>query len=160
MELLNNSGRSAAAESIKLRPLHLAWGSGSAAWDTAPVAESVNDIALVSEIGRRIATSVRFCVPDEAGEIVVPTGRFRETVEPSRNIYLRFNFDFTDAPTSTIREVAVMVGSTTDPDLPAGQMYFEPADVLSPGTLLVLERTSKFDRSPSVRQSFEFVITF
>lgn len=160
MAILTNSGRTAAAESVKQRPIYLAWGSGSAAWDTVPVPESVDDVALVAEIGRRLSTSTRFCVPDADGEIVVPTGRFRETIESSRHIYIRFNFDFTDAPTSSIREVAVFVGGSTDPALPPGQMYFEPADIVDAGTLLVIERTPKFDRSPSVRQSFEFVVTF
>lgn len=162
MAILTNSGRVAMAESIKSRAIHLAWGSGSTGWDTTPVPESTDDAALVAEVGRRLATSVRFCVPDPAGEIVVPTGRFREVAEgeKSRHLYMRFNFDFTDAPTAEIREVAVFVGTVTDSGLPPGQMYFEPADVIDPGVLLVIERTPKFDRSPSVRQSFEFVVTF
>lgn len=160
MAILTNSGRVAMAESVMARPIHLAWGSGSAAWDTTPVPETVNDTALVDEVGRRLVSQARYCTPDENGEIVVPTGRFTESATPTRHIYLRFNFDFTDAPTASIREVAVFVGTQTDPDLPPGQMYFEPADVVSPGTLLVIERTTKFDRSPSVRQSFEFVVAF
>jgi hypothetical protein len=42
--------------------------------------------------------------------------------------------------------------------LPAGQRYFTPANVVNPGILMVAERIPKFERSPSVRQSFEFVI--
>lgn len=159
MAILTNSGRIAMAESVKARPIHLAWGSGDAAWDVTPVPEGVDNVALVAEVGRRIATSVRYCVPDVAGEIVVPTGRFRETVEKQRHLYMKFNFDFTDAETATIRELAVFVGTTTDPDLPSGQMYFEPADIVDPGVLLVIERITKFTRSPSVRQAFEFVVT-
>ncbi|HRQ04363.1 MAG TPA: hypothetical protein PK580_00205 [Nitrosomonas halophila] len=142
------------------RPIHLAWGGGDAAWDTDPVPETVNDAVLVDEIGRRLVSQARYCLPDETGEIIVPTGRFTESSTPTRHIYLRFNFDFDDAPAATIREVAVFVGTQTDAGLPPGQMYFEPENVVDPGTLLVIERTQKFDRSPSVRQSFEFVITF
>ena len=160
MAILTNSGRVAMAQAIVARSIHLAWGSGDPDWDTDPVPESVNDTSLVNEVGRRLVSQAKYCTPDPAGEIIVPTGRFTESLTPTRHIYLRFNFDFTDAPTASIREVAVFSGSVTDPDLPPGQMYFKPADVTDPGTLLVIERTQKFDRSPSVRQSFEFVVTF
>lgn len=148
------------AESVKIRPIHLAWGSGDAAWDTAPVPETFSDAALVNEIGRRLVSQVRYCTPSEVGEIIVPTGVFTESATPTRHLYFRFNFDFGDAPTASIREVAVFIGAQTNAALPPGQMYFEPADVTDPGILLVIERTQKFDRSPSVRQSFEFVVTF
>lgn len=159
MAILTNSGRVAAAESIKARPIHMAWGSGDAGWDVTPVPVSTTDTALVQEIGRRLATAVKYCVADPAGEIIVPTGRFREVATRTNNLFCKFNFDFTDAENATIREVAVIVGTTTKPALPPGQMYFEPADLIDPGLLLVVERLPKFDRSVSVRQSFEFVIT-
>lgn len=160
MAILTNSGRVAMAMSVKAQPIHLAWGSGDAAWDTTPVPESIDSTALLAEIGRRKATYVAYCEQDVAGEIIVPTGRFAESATPTKHLYMRFAFDFTDAPTSTIRELAVMVGTLTNPALPAGQMYFEPADVTDAGTLLVIEHIPKFDRSASVRQTFEFVVTF
>ena len=160
MAILTNSGRVVMAESVKARPIHLAWGSGDPAWDATPEPETTTDSALVNEIGRRTITSAGYCEPDALGEIIVPTGRFTASATPSRHLFLKFNYDFTDAPTSTIRELAVYVGTTFNPLLPPGQMYFEPADVVDPGRLLVIERTPKFERSPSVRQSFEFVITF
>lgn len=160
MAILTNSGRVAMAISVKAQPIHLAWGSGSAAWDTTPAPESIDSAALLAEIGRRKATYVAYCEPDEAGEIIVPTGKFTESLTPTKHLYMRFGFDFTDAPTSTIRELAVFVGTETDSALPIGQMYFEPADVVDPGTLLVIEHIQKFERSTSVRQTFEFVVTF
>lgn len=160
MAILTNSGRVAMAEAVMQRPIHLAWGSGNAAWDTTPVPVTTSETALVNEIGRRKVTQVRYCTPDAGGEIVVPTGTFTESLVPTRHLYLKFNYDFTDAPAASIREVAVFIGTTTDPGLPVGQMYFEPGDIVTPGILLVVERTPKFDRSPSVRQSFEFVVTF
>lgn len=160
MAILTNSGRISVAESIALRPIHLAWGSGSEEWDSSPEPESIDDVALTNEIGRRKASVVRYCEPDPAGEIIVPTGRFTESIEPTKYLFLRFNFDYFDAPSATIREFAVFVGTKTDPSLPAGQMYFEPADVVEAGTLLVTERVKKIDRDASVRPSFEFVIEF
>lgn len=160
MAILTNSGRIAMAISVKAQPIHLAWGAGSATWDTTPVPESIESTTLLTEVGRRKATYVNYCTPDEAGEIIVPTGRFSESVEPTKHLYMRFGFDFTDAPAAVIRELAVMVGSLTNPELPPGQMYFEPADVIEAGTLLVIEHIQKFERSASVRQTFEFVVTF
>lgn len=160
MAILTNSGRIAMAASVKAQPIHLAWGFGSSAWDTVPVPESIDATALVAEIGRRKATYVNYCVPDAAGAIVVPTGKFTESISPTKHLYMRFGFDFTDAPTSTIRELAVMVGTLTNPALPIGQMYFVPADLMDVGRLLVVENIAKFDRSAAVRQTFEFVVTF
>lgn len=160
MAILTNSGRVAMAQSVKDQPVHMAWGSGNAAWDTTPVPESITSTALLAEIGRRTASYMAYCEPDVAGEIIVPTGTFSETATPTKHLYMRFAFDFTDAPTSSIRELAVFVGTQVEAGLPPGQMYFEPADVAAPGTLLVIEHIQKFERSAAVRQTFEFVVTF
>lgn len=158
MAILTNSGRAALAAAIVARPIHMAWGSGSAAWDTTPVAVTTAATALVSEIGRRTVTQVKYCSPQVGGELVVPTGEFTESLVPTKYIYLRFNFDFVDAPVASIREVAVFSNTQLVSGLPVGQRYFSLANIASPGILMVIERIPKFDRSPSVRQSFEFVI--
>jgi len=73
---------------------------------------------------------------------------------------MRFNFDFTDASAAIIRELAIFVGTVTDPSLPIGQKYFVAANLVSPGTLLALENLlESIQRSPNSRQSFEFVLT-
>lgn len=147
------------AIAVMQQPIHLAWGSGSAAWDSVPVLESISDSALVAEIGRHKATVARYCTPDPAGNIVVSEGRFLESSAPTNHLYMRFDFDYEDAPTAAIREVAVYLGTETNPALPPGQVYFHPADIVHAGTLFMLERFPRFDRSPAVRQSFEFVAT-
>lgn len=159
MAILTTSGRVALAMAVSNEPIHLAWGSGDPDWDATPVAESITETALVNEVGRRAATSVRYCEPDEAGEIIVPNGRFAESVAPTSHLFLRFNFDFADAPLASIREIGIFIGTTVVADLPPGQLYFLPADVVTPGTLLALERIPKITRSAAVRQSFEFVLT-
>lgn len=158
MAILTNSGRAALAAAIVAKPIHMAWGSGDAAWDTTPVAVTTSATALVSEIGRRTATQIKYCTPQTGGDLVVPTGEFTESLTPTKYIYLRFNFDFVDAPVAAIREVAVFSDTQLVSDLPSGQRYFTPSNVASPGILMVIERIPRFDRSPSVRQSFEFVI--
>ena len=158
MAILTNSGRTAIAASLKVQPIHLAWGTGDAAWDVTPVPEPVTATTLVAEVGRHAATLVRYCVPDVAGSIIVPAGRFSESADPSNYLYTRFNFDFSDSPAAVIREVAIFIGSQIVAGLPSGQIYFLPADVQVPGVMLLLERFTKFTRSMSARESFEFVV--
>lgn len=160
MAILVNVGRAAVAAALKAMPLHLGWGSGKQSWDLTPEPEPVLATALVSEIGRRTLTQSLFCRPDTEGEIIVPNGRFSVSETPTNHLYLRFNFDFGDASTSSIREVAVFVGTVIKPGLPVGQKYFTLAQLQETGTMLALERIPKFDRNAAVRQTFEFVITF
>lgn len=161
MAILTNSGRAAAAAAVKAQPIHMAWGTGLPAWDDAFVPEDVTATALVDEIGRRRVTQVQFCLPDAQGELVVPTGRFSVSATPTKYLYMRFSFDFTDAPANTIREVAVFLNTTAKASVPAGKDYLVPADIESPGILLALEHlTTKLVRSSAVRQQFEFVIQF
>lgn len=159
MAILTLSGRAAMAAAIKSNPIHLAWGTGDPAWDTTPVPEPVDATALVAEVGRRAVTMVSFCSPSPTGEIQVPNGQFTLTNEITNNLYFRFNFDFGDAATATIRETAIFIGTQVQNGLPPGLMYFTPDQIKSPGILFVLERFPAFQRSPSVRQSFEFVVT-
>jgi hypothetical protein len=160
MAILTNSGRVVMAKAVAAQAIHMAWGTGSAGWDATPVAVTPESTGLVNEVGRRLVTSVQYVTPNENGSIVVPNGKFNLSGTPTRYLFLRFSFDFTDAPTSDIREVAVFVGTTTDPALPGGQMYFAPSDIVDPGIQLLADRVNKFTRSPSVRQAFEFVATF
>lgn len=158
MAILTNSGRAAVAASVKSQTIHMAWGSGSASWDTTPVPEPIDATALVAELGRRKVTQSLFCLPDPNGELVTPQGRFTASTDPTKYLYMRFSFDFSDAAASTIREVAVFIGTKVKASVPAGKDYVVPADLDSPGQMLVLERIPKLERSSSIRQQFEFVI--
>ncbi len=160
MSILTNSGRAAVAASIMSQEIHLAWGSGDAAWDTTPVPEQADSTALVNEIGRRRITRALFCLPHPQGELIVPTGRFTQSDAPTKYLYVRFSFDFADAPASTIREVAVFSGTTVKDSVPADQDYIVPSDIENPGLMLALEHIGALERSASVRQQFEFVIQF
>lgn len=159
MPILTKSGRVVIAESIAVRPLHLAWGAGDGAWITPP-AEDVNATALEDEVGRRTATEVAYVVADVAGDIVLPTGTFSRSLTPTNNLYVRTAFDFADASSSVIREIGIFVGSTMVGGLPGGQQYFIPAEVATPGRLLHTENLGPIYRSPAIRESFEVVITF
>ena len=116
--------------------------------------------ALLNEVGRRTADEVLFCVGDEDGDLITPTGRFKASSTPTNNLFLRFTFDFDNASNQIIRELGVMVGTLTKPDLPPGQRYFEPTDIDAGGILLVLERTVPLIRTAATRETFSFVVTF
>ena len=96
---------------------------------------------------------------DPAGEIIVPTGRYTVSATPTRHLLFRIAYDFGDAPASVIREVALFAGTEVQAGLPAGQRYFEPGQIVAPGTLVALERITPINRSPATRETFEHVIT-
>jgi hypothetical protein len=159
MPILTRSGRIVIAESIAARPIHLAWGTGDGSW-VGPPAESNLATALLNEIGRRTATEVAFAIEDVAGDIVLPTGRFSRSVNPTNFLYINTVYDFADAFSSVIREVGVFVGGTMNPGLPVGQKYFVPADYVLPGRMLHVENMAPIYRSPAIRPSFEIVVAF
>lgn len=160
MAILTDSGRAAVAAAVKSQAMHMAWGSGDPLWDTSPVPESMSSTALVAEVGRRKATQAMFCLPDPAGEIVVPNGRFTVSEKATKYLYMRYAFDFSDSPDAIIREVAVFLGTVAKSSVPSTQDYLLPGDIQDPGQMLALEHIAKIERSSSVRQQFEFVIQF
>lgn len=164
MAILVESGRAAVATAIKNQPIHLAWGEGDPTWDQIPAPgkpEDINTTVLVKELGRRTVRPPQFCIPDANGTIQVSAGRFSLTANntPSKYLYLNFMFELDDAPTATIRELGIFVGSQVSAT-PAKVDYFLPSEVSDPGQLLVLEYIDGLKRSTSIRQQFEFVIQF
>lgn len=161
MAILPKSGRAAIAQAIKSQPLHLAWGSGAPAWGETPPAEDSTATGLLSEVGRRTVLEAAFVQPDPEGEIVVDgAGRFTRSATETNQLFMVFRFDFQDAANAVIRELGVFVGTQTNPDLPVGQRYFLPTDLVHPGTLLQLEHKPPIYRSASTRETFEILITF
>jgi hypothetical protein len=126
--------------------------------DTPP--PDVTQTSLLGELGRRAVDEVAFVVADDAGAIVAPTGRFTLSATPTNHLFVRVRFEFEDAPDAVIREQGLFVGTTTNPALPAGLRYFEPAAITDPGILLIVQNTVPIIRQPSTRETFEFVVTF
>ncbi len=171
---LTDSGRAALAMAIAAQPLHLAWGTGEAAWDDDPDRQHLKtslrrETALVNEVGRRTISITAFAAPDADGELVVPTGllsngevevlRYAVSETPTPNLYLKVAFDFADAARETIREAAIFMGAAPLPELPPGQRYFTPDQLADPGILLAIQRLDPaIKRSPAVRHEFEFVL--
>lgn len=168
---LTNAGRAAYALAISERPLHLAWGSGSADWDASGAAlpSLVTATALVNELGRRTPNRIGFVEPDEAGDVIIPVSvgaegavqeaRYRIVSGPTPFLYIQTAYNYADASNAVIREMGVFVDSVLKPDLPPGQRYFTPADIEKSGLLLAVQIIlPPINRSPSVRQTVEFVL--
>jgi hypothetical protein len=165
------AGRAFMALSLKSQPLHVAWGGGDPAWDDMADSDLpglVSYTSLVNELGRRTPATVGFVVPDENGPISIPVGqdgegnviyaRYEQVDEPSAWLYTRTNFDNADAANVTIREMALFGGTVVKPGLPPGQQYFPPGQIENPGFMVAMEIVRpSFLRSPSVRESYEFV---
>lgn len=160
MATLQESGRIALAIAVASQPIHLAWGHGSPAWDAAPQPEGNTNAGLVDEIGRRASTQVGYCRPDANGEIELASGRYTLSAEPTTYVYVKFVFAFAEAAGETIREQGIFLGTQVKAGLPAGQRYFLPADLASPGRLYALERVTAFPRNGATRQMFEYVLPF
>lgn len=160
MATFPKSGRVVIAESIALRPLHVAWGTGDGAWTTTIPAESPNATALLAELGRHTATSTQFVVPDAAGVIVLPSGRYTVSATPTNHLLISTTFDFSDASSSVIREVAIFAGTEVVAGLPSGQRYFTPDQITNPGRLLYIENMAPIYRSTAIQETFKTVITF
>jgi hypothetical protein len=158
--ILTDSGRVAIATAVKARTAHLAWGSGDPAWPTTPPDPPGNATALLAEVARRKANQVEFAVADPAGAIIVPNGRFNISATPTQHLYFKFQFEFTDAATSTIRELAIFMDTVAAAGVPSGQWYLLPAEVASSGPMLAIERRQAIIRSATTRQLFEIVVTF
>lgn len=153
-------GRIATAELIAAQSIHIAWGTGNPAWDANPEPEPIDAAALVAEVGRRTATQVGFVLPDPAGSIETPQGNFTLSAVPTRWLYIRAAFAYTDAADKRIREIAIFLGTETIAGLPPGQRYFTPAEIARPGRLYLLDRSQNFQRDGAVRPAFEYILPF
>ncbi len=168
---VTRSGRAAFAAALAAQPLHLAWGTGLEEWDDPETEEPAlyDAESLVNEVGRRLASQVGFVVPDESGDIIIPTGihdgqiqesRYQLSPTPTPHLYVRVAYEFGDAANLTIRELALFSGTQIKPELPPGQRYFLPGDLADPGIMVAVQiLRPPLQRSPSVRQTEEFVLS-
>lgn len=161
MATLPLSGRAAIANAISKRPIHIAWGSGDGAWLTPPP-ESSSATGLQAELGRRVATQWIYVVPDESGPISVASGRYSASPgnAPTRHLYVTVDFDYGEAPSAVVREVAIFSDTVVNTGLPPGQAYFTPGQLTSPGIMLYIENLVPIFRNPQTTENFSVVITF
>ena len=71
-------------------------------YTVATATESIVASQLINEVGRRAVDEVTYCVGDEEGLLVTPTGRFTASGTPTNQLYMHATFDFEDAANETI----------------------------------------------------------
>lgn len=168
---LTNAGRAAFAQALSRQPLHVALAQGLPEWEEpeAELPDTVTMTALTNEMGRRVPNIVGFVVPDEEGGIVISDGldangelvstRYRVVPEPTPYLYMQVAYDLQDAPSGTIRQMGIFVGTRVKAGLPPGQRFFTPDEIEEPGLLLAVEILQPaIPRNPQVRQMVEFVL--
>ncbi|MFI3270808.1 MAG: hypothetical protein R3Y11_01720 [Pseudomonadota bacterium] len=168
---LTNAGRAAMLKAISDKVLYFGWGSGDEAWDADSTLQPnlLESTGLTNEVGRRLIQVKYFVTPDDDGEISLPEsynadgtpvmGTYTMSDEPTQYLFMRVTFDYGDASTETIREVGVFSDTVVSEDAPAGQLYFEPDEVVSGGSLLSARHEVATVRDPARKDSYEFILS-
>ncbi|MBQ9573892.1 MAG: hypothetical protein IJR27_01280 [Synergistaceae bacterium] len=165
MAILTDAARIVLVQYILTRPIHLAIGEGSEEWYNnsggVPDPPEYDATELVHELGRKKLTQSFFVLEDDDGDIDMPGGRkYKQSAEPTRNIYLNFAFNYGEGIEKIIREVGVFIDTQTNSELPANQTYFQPEDITHKGTLIMLEHLDDPDKfTPNKKGSYGTVLT-
>lgn len=99
--------------------------------------------ALVAEAGRISVSAIHHIVPfdeaeDPAANFVIVEGiKYALVAEPSRMLLFLGHLAASDGVGGPIREYGLFSRCSVDPDLPLGQTYFEPTDIVEAGTLII-----------------------
>lgn len=160
MSIMTESGRSALALAVRSQPMHLAWGRGEESWGDAPPTANVRDAALINEVGRVFVHNSLFVVPDEEGELIMPSGdRYRVSIEPTPHLYMHFMFDAVDAAGIHIREMGVYIGTKAKDDVPPGKRYLLPTEIADPGILFMVDRRASLYREPNESVESKWIVS-
>src|SRR5690606_34062482 len=92
--------------------------------------------SLVAETGRVPVSAIHHIVPfDEADDpsanfVIVEGIKYALVAGPSRMLLFLAHLAASDGVGGPIREYGLFSRCSVDPDLPPGQTYFEPADIV------------------------------
>lgn len=146
--VLQDAGRIALAKALAAMPAHFAWGRGDGAWQAPPAVPS-NRTTLLAEVGRRLATIVRYVVPATEADFDVEMDAkqfYKLSADPTPYLYLRAEFSTDDALNEEIRECGLFFGTVAKAGVPAGQRYLKPEQVQDAGFIYHLTYRSKATR--------------
>lgn len=134
-------------------------GTSYTPWNTTPANVNLEHSTLVSEVGRRKVLYKRYVRPDNNGDIVTSSGKWSESVVPTNYLYLRVNFEQTDAFDKIIYQRGLFIGTTPKPEYSTIN-YLIPDMIQSPGTMLGLSNIPELIRDPLTRETVEIVLKF
>lgn len=110
-----------------------------------PVPE-LSETALIDEVGRGRITNIDFVSPlgettdPDASILAVGNQTYAFSDTPTRMLLVRARLSPGDAVGKDISEIGLFSGCEVAAELPQGQLFYDPDQVVNPGTLLVLER--------------------
>jgi hypothetical protein len=101
---------------------------------------------LVNEVGRVPVTATHFIVPfDEADDleanyVIIEGAKYALMSEPARMLLFQGHLNAADGVGAPIREYALFSRCAVDPELPPGQVYFDAADIVAPGVMVIAKQ--------------------
>lgn len=99
--------------------------------------------ALVTETGRVAVGSIQYVMPfDEVGDehasfVIVDSIKYALVEGPASSLLFTAHLAPGDGVGALIREYALFSRAVVDPDLPPGQSYFEPHQIVDPGVMVL-----------------------
>lgn len=120
--------------------------------------------ALVSETGRVSVTAVHYIVPfDEAEDpganfVIVEGAKYALVDGPSRMLLFLGHLGAADGIGGPIREYGLFSRCVVDPDLPPGQTYFEPSNIVEGGTLIVAKNRTPVPHDGTVGLDMSIIL--
>lgn len=146
-------------------------GGGITAGATVQVSYTANvpqpnltDQALVDEVGRVSVSGLLYILPFEeagdpdAGFVMVESIKYALSAEPTRMLLFQGNVNASDGVGPPIREYALFSRCSVDPDLPGGQVYFEPGDIVDPGVMVIAKRRSPVPHDGTIGLAISIII--
>lgn len=116
--------------------------------------------SLLEELGRRNPTRIKFVKEDAFGDITANNLKWSISDEPTRNLYLEFKFDATDAVGQVIHQVGMFIGTTRKAGIEPDKMYLLPDEIEDPGYMYMVDNLEPFSRFSGKREVFEYIITY
>lgn len=156
---LTETARVQLAQQFYSKTLWLAWGTSNTNWNDNPPAETVTATELLNEVGRRKVLQKNYVRPNATGAIETQAGNWEISTTPTKHVYLRVVYGFTDAPTSTICQFGLFDGVEPQPGQ-ENSNYLLPAQVKTRGNLLTIENIKNIYRNNQQKEVHEIILTF
>lgn len=134
-------------------------GTSYEAWTDSPATVNLSHSRLVKEVGRRKVLYKKYVVADPNGIIETASGKWTESSTPTNYVYLRVNFEQTDAYDQLIYQRGLFVGTEPTAEY-ATVNYLIPSMISNPGTMLGLSNIPQLIRDPLTRETVEIVLKF
>lgn len=119
--------------------------------------------SLVSEVGRVSVSAIHFVVPfdeqdDPAANFVNVEGVKYALVEHGRLLLFRGQLISSEGVGEPIRQYGLFSRCAVDPELPPGQTFFEGAEVIEPGVLVISRHRSPVPHDGTVGLETSFLL--